>query len=124
MRWLVAILLAVSQAWVYAGEEPGGSVLVQVSFVTGLQHHGANKAFDKLKVGDALQLEREPHHPDDPNAIRVEWRGRTLGYVSADANESIARQIDFGNRLRARVVRLSKHRNPDRRVEIEIYLPF
>lgn len=122
--WLVAILLLASQAAAFAGEQARASVLVQVSFVTGLQQHGGNKVFGELEVGDALTLVREPQHPVDGNAIRVEWRGQPLGYVAVESNASVARQMDFGNRLRARVVRLSKHRDPDRRVEIEIFLPY
>jgi hypothetical protein len=124
VRWLVAILLLGSQAAAFAGEQARASVLVQVSFVTGLQRHGGNKVFSELEVGDALTLVREPQHSDDGNAIRVEWRGQPLGYVAVESNASVARQMDFGNRLRARVVRLSKHRDPDRRVEIEIFLPY
>ena len=124
VRWLVAILLLAFQATAFAGEQARASVLVQVSFVTGLKQHGGNKVFRELEVGDVLTLVREPQHPADGNAIRVEWRGQPLGYVAVESNASVARQMDFGNRLRARVVRLSKHRDPDRRVEIEIFLPY
>ena len=96
---------------------------MQVSFVAGFQHYQGNEVFKRLKVGDALRLVRERENSADPNAIRVEWSGYILGYVPEDVNANLARQMDFGNRLRARVVRLSRHRDPDRRVEMEIYLP-
>ncbi len=97
--------------------------MVQVCFVSSFGEHDGRRVFSRLKPGDSLQLRREPDNPHDVNAVRIEWQGHTLGYVPGDANEGIARQLDFGNRLRARISRLSKHRDPDRRVEIEIILP-
>jgi hypothetical protein len=75
-----------------------------------------------MKVGDALALIREPDNPHDPQAVRVEWHGRKLGYVPRKENEAVARQLDHGNRLQARIVRLSKHRDPWKRIEFEVYL--
>lgn len=123
MQWYAATVLALFLTWAYAGEQQQAYLLVQVSYVAGFEQYEGKKVFARLKVGDTLQLVREPKNSHDANAIRVEWRGRTLGYVPTNANQSLARQLDFGNRLRARVMRLSKHRDPDRRVEMEIYLP-
>jgi len=39
------------------------------------------------------------------------------------ANEAVARQLDHGNRLEARIVRLTRHRDPWKRIELEVYLP-
>src|SRR5689334_23732236 len=36
----------------------------------------------------ALDLVREPENPHDANAVRVEWRGRKLGYVPRRDNRS------------------------------------
>lgn len=123
MRWLAATGLATCLILAHAEEVPDAYLLVQVSFVAGFQHHEGKKLFSRLKVGDSLQLVRELGNAHDPDAIRVEWRHHTLGYVPQNANENLARQLDFGNRLRARITRLSRHRDPDRRVEMEIFLP-
>jgi hypothetical protein len=37
-------------------------------------------------------------------------------------NEAVARQLDRGNRLQARIARLTKHRDPWKRIEFEILL--
>jgi hypothetical protein len=42
--------------------------------------------------------------------------------VPRKENEAVARQLDRGNRLRARIVRLSKHRDPWKRIEFEVFL--
>ena len=76
-----------------------------------------------MRVGDSLQLVREPGNIHDVNAVRVQWQGHIIGYVPRNESETLARQFDFGNRLRGRITRLSKHRDPNRRVEMEIYVP-
>ena len=124
MRWIAILVLGVFLAPVQAAERADATLLVQVSFVAGFRHYDGNKVFKQLKVGDTLRLVRERQNSADPNAIRVEWFGHVLGYVPEGENASLARQMDFGNRLRARVVRLSRHRDPDRRVEMQIFLPF
>jgi hypothetical protein len=123
MRWITVCALGALLTTSHAEERVDATLVVQVSFVAGFQHHEGNKVFDRLKVGDTLRLVRERRNTADSNAIRVEWTGHVLGYVPGSVNADLARQMDFGNRLRARVVRLSRHRDPDRRVEMEIYLP-
>lgn len=123
MRWMIVCALGVFLATAHAQEQSEAALIVQVSFVAGFQDYEGNKVFKQLKVGDPLRLVRERQDPAHPNAVRVEWSGHILGYVPEAANANLARQMDFGNRLRARVVRLSRHRDPDRRVEMEIYLP-
>jgi hypothetical protein len=75
-----------------------------------------------LQFGDALDLVREEDNPHDPNAVRVEWRGRKLGYVPRRQNAALAWGLDRGTPMRARVSRLTEHPNPARRIEFEVYL--
>lgn len=123
MRWLAATGVAACLVPSHAAEPVDAYLLVQVCFVSGFGQYDGRRVFSRLKLGDPLQLRREPDNPHDVNAVRIEWQGHTLGYLPGDANQGIARQLDFGNRLRARISRLSKHRDPDRRVEIEVILP-
>jgi hypothetical protein len=69
-----------------------------------------------------LTLVREADNPYDARAVRVEWQGRKLGYVPKKENEAVARQLDRGNPLEARIVQLRKHRDPWKRIEFEIFL--
>ena len=75
-----------------------------------------------LRVGDALELAREPANPHDANAIAVTWRGRKLGYVPRRDNAALAWGLDRGERLQARISRLAPHPNPARRIEIEVFM--
>ena len=124
MRWIAVSVLTLCSTLACAESHADARLLLQVSFVAGLQSYEGKRLFSRLRVGDELQLRREPDNAHDENAIRVEWHGRLLGYLPRGGNESLARQMDLGNRLRARIVRLNRHRDPDRRLEVEIYLQY
>jgi hypothetical protein len=120
----VALLFLVTWfALAQADEVVSSRILVQTSFVSDFQHHHGKRLYSGMRVGDSLRLIREPGNADDANAVRVEWQGHVIGYVPHLENEALARQFDFGNRFEGRITRLSKHRDPNRRVEIEIYTP-
>ncbi len=71
--------------------------------VAGFQHAQGAEVLDELRVGDALELVREPGNPHDPMAIRIDWRGVKLGYVSRGDNAPLARMLDGGKNLTARI---------------------
>ncbi len=123
MRCIAIACLATWFAFAHADEVGSPSILVQTSFVAGFQHHDGKRLFSSMHVGDVLSLVRETHNVHDANAIRVEWQGNIIGYVPRNENEALARQFDFGNRLHGRITRLSRHRDPNRRVEFEVYVP-
>lgn len=56
-----------------------------------------------LVPGIRLGCRREPENHVDPLAIRIELGGRKLGYVPRANNEVIARLMDGGARIEARV---------------------
>ena len=116
---LVACLLAGAGAHAQDSEV---RMLVQNSPLAGFRYYQGKALWDEMKVGDALALVREAGNPHDANAVRVEWQGHQLGYVPRKENEAVARQLDRGNRLQARIVRLSKHRDPWKRIEFEVFL--
>jgi hypothetical protein len=76
-----------------------------------------------MKVGDRLQLVREPDNPYDSNAVRVDWRGAVLGYVPRRDNAAVARQLDRGAALEARVAGLRENRNHSVRIEFDVVAP-
>jgi hypothetical protein len=97
-------------------------ILVQSSQLAGFQYHEGRQLWSQLRVGDPLALVREPGNPHDARAVRVEWSGHLLGYVPRAENEALARQLDRGNKLEARIVRLTRHRDPRKRIEFEVFL--
>jgi HIRAN domain len=96
-------------------------VLVQSSPIAGFRYHDAPKIWDELQAGDTLALVHEPGNPHDKNAVRVEWRGRMLGYVPRKENAALAWALARGERLSARVSRLRDSPNPRERIEFEVF---
>ena len=76
-----------------------------------------------MRVGDVLTLIREPDNRHDGKAVRVEWRGHKIGYVPRRENADVARLMDGGQMLTARIVRLAEVRDPWSRVRFEILIP-
>jgi hypothetical protein len=97
-------------------------ILVQSSPLAGFNYHQAPEVWQGMRVGDALQLAREPDNAYDGKAVRVEWRGHKLGYVPRAQNAALAWAMDRGDILNARVSRLQPHRNPRKRIEFEVYV--
>lgn len=97
-------------------------MLVQSSPLAGFRYHRAAELWPHLRVGDALELERERENPHDAHAVGVSWRGSKLGYVPRRENGAIAWALDRGERLHARISRLAEHPNPARRLEFEVFI--
>jgi hypothetical protein len=116
---LAALFLAVAAPAVLAQSV---QLVVQSSPLAGFRYGEGAALWPELRVGDALSLVREADNPHDPNAVRVDWRGRRLGYVPRRDNAAVAWGLDRGAALRARVSRLAEHPNPARRVEFEVYI--
>jgi hypothetical protein len=116
---LISLLLALTAPGACAGTV---KVLVQSSPLAGFQYHDGQALWPELREGDALALVREPDNPHDVHAVRVEWHGRMLGYLPRAENRSVAAEMDRGSRVEARIARLVAHRNPWRRLLIEVFV--
>lgn len=119
---LAAVCVAVASA-AHAGDVPARvRMLVQSSPLAGFRHAQAEEVWVELRVGDPLSLVREPDNPHDANAVRVEWRGRKLGYVPRRDNPALAWALDRGEALHARISRAEWHPNPARRIAFEVFV--
>lgn len=96
-------------------------LIVARSPLAGFGHYDAGAHFDEMHVGDALALVREPDNPHDANAVRVEWRGIKLGYLPRRENLAVARELDHGGKIEARIAALSHHPDPRKRLLIELF---
>jgi hypothetical protein len=115
---LIAVLLAMVPLRVHAE----ASIIVQQSPLAGFQYYDGKTLWDEMKLGDALTLVRERDNPHDANAVRVEWNGSRLGYIPRRENADVARQMDRGAAVKARIVKLTEARNPWQRVLFEVYV--
>jgi hypothetical protein len=107
----------------FARAESESYILLQDSPLAGFQFHEGKVLWSQLKEGDALTLIREPDNHYDPKAIRVEWQGHKLGYVPRRENLDLARLMDNGQQLHARITRLQQARNPWERIRLEVLAP-
>jgi len=122
MRRLVLLLLT----WVWAPPlfaQVGAHILLQDSPLAGFQYHAGKALWPQMQVGDSLTLVREPDNSHDAKAVRVEWRGHKIGYVPRRENADVARFMDGGEVLTARIARLAEVRDPWSRVRFEIMVP-
>lgn len=120
--WLLAAILAATATAGAQEKQVTARILLQESPLAGFQFHEGKQIWGELRVGDPLQLVREADNPHDGRAVRVEWRGHFLGYVPRADNEAVARLLDRGARLEARIARLRESRNPWQRVLFEVYV--
>ena len=97
-------------------------VLVQCSPLAGSQYHALAEVRTEIRLHDRLTLAREPNNRHDRNAVRVDWRGHPLGYIPRSENRAVARALDAGERLEARITLLRDDPNPWRCLEFAVYL--
>jgi hypothetical protein len=118
--WLLLFVAAACTRPAHAAE---ALIVVQRSPLAGFRHYDGREAWPGLRVGERLALVRETDNPYDANAVRVEWRGRMLGYVPQRENAAVARHLDRGTPLEARVAALRENRNRSVRIEFEVVAP-
>ena len=97
-------------------------ILVHSSPLAGFQYHAGETVWSQLAVGDVLTLVREAGNPHDANAVRVEWRGRMLGYLPRAENVSVAAEMDRGTRISARIGALRDDPNPWQRLRVDVFV--
>lgn len=120
-RWVWLCLLLMTGAAPAA--EISAQILVQSSPLAGFQYYAGKTVWDELQQGDTLMLVREPDNVHDSQAVRVEWHGVKLGYVPRRDNVAVARMLDNGTLVNARITRLTKSRNPWQRILFDVYVP-
>ncbi len=98
------------------------SLLIQRSTLAGFRYYEAPSLAGAFRLGEALDLVREPDNPHDANAVRVEWQGRKLGYVPRSSNAALAWAMDRGETVTARVARDEALRRNSRRVVFDVLL--
>lgn len=121
MKVLLFALLFLTGPAVGAG--PSARIVVQHAPLAGFVYYDGDAVWKDINTGDRLLLAREPQNAHDANAVRIEWQGRMLGYVPRKDNADLARQMDHGANVEARVTALEKFANGRRRISYLIYVP-
>jgi len=113
----VALLLALIAT---RGQAQEVTLVVQSSPLAGFRYHAAAEVWEQLRVGDRLELAREPDNAHDRNAVSVSWHSRRLGYVPRHQNAALAWALDRGASFTARISRIAPDAPPSRRLEFEV----
>ncbi len=118
---LLLLLSGAGNAW---AQQPvaEAKIYLQSSRLAGFKYYEGRKLWPQLKRGDDLTLVREADNPHDGNAIAVEWQGHKLGHVPRADNAALARFMDHGQRLEARITALPKEKRRGRWIEFEVYM--
>src|SRR6476469_860360 len=98
------------------------AMMVRNSPLAGFRYNDGRLVWNDMRAGDALALVREPDNPFDAAAIRLEWNGRKIGYVPRE-NGALARELDAGKTVEARIIELSKRRNGRHLIGYDILVP-
>lgn len=122
LRWISAALACLCLPGPAMAEEV--RMLVQSSPLAGFQYHAGATLWDRLHVGDKLQLVREADNAHDRRAVRVEWQGMQLGYLPRAENRAVAAEMDRGMRVEGRIARLNEAADPWQRLLIDVYVVF
>ena len=120
VRKIALFLVGLGIAQIAAAESV--KILVQSSPLAGSQYYAAARVWNDIRIGDRLTLTRETDNRHDRNAVRVDWQGQQIGYVPRAEDSAVARALDAGEKLEARVSKRRDDPDPWRRIEFEVYL--
>jgi hypothetical protein len=82
---------------------PPEPVSIYTGAVRGFQYHRGPAVLHRLRLGDVLQLVREPDNEYDEHAVAVHWNGQQLGYLPREENHTMAVMLDRKIRLNATI---------------------
>lgn len=91
--------------------------------IAGLQHYRGNDLAELIKVGDQLDLQRQPNNPHDPNAIIVMWHNNKIGYIPRALAQDINRQLTAGMSIDATIIDIKPVRFGRKWIKIRLANP-
>ena len=98
------------------------AILIQTSSIAGFQFYDGEHIWNRLSIGNVLQLIREPDNPYDENAVGIYWRNSKLGYLPRVENTAVAQMMDQEQEMTARISSKKESFNPWERLAIEVWL--
>jgi len=90
-------------------------------YIAGFQYYDGIEQEQILKENDGLFLKREAQNPHDCYAIEVFRGNKKLGYLPREENKVIARMMDQGIAMKARIIKIDPESHPYRRVKMNVF---
>ena len=102
--------------------EPKATKEIRLSspYIAGFQYYNGVELEQILKENDSLILKRESQNTHDCYAIEVFSGSNKLGYLPRDENKVIARMMDQGMAVKARIIKINPEVNPYRKVKMKV----
>lgn len=94
--------------------------IVYSGYIAGYQYHKGAQMEHLFKQGTEFLLKAEPQNPFDNDAVAVYYDNARIGFIPPDTNADIAKRIQQGEPLKARVTRIEPQSDPWERVYVEV----
>ena len=89
-------------------------------YIDGYQYHKGAQMEHLFKKGTEFSLKPEPENPFDDDAVAIYYDEDRIGFIPPDTNVEIARRIQKGEPLKARIARIEPQSDPWERVFVEV----
>lgn len=103
--------------------EPKATREIRLSspYIAGFQYYQGLELEQVLKEKDGLILKREPQNAHDCYAIEVYFGSSKVGYLPRVENKVIARMMDQGMTVKAKIIKIKPEEHPYRRVKANVF---
>ena len=91
-------------------------------YIAGFQYYNGPELEKLLKENDKLTLQRQVENPHDYFAVEIFYKNQKLGYLPRTDNKIVARMMDQGEQLKARIRSIDPDAHPFSRVKVRVYL--
>ena len=91
--------------------------------VAGFSYYEGVLAFEKLKIGEKVNLKAEPQNTYDKNAVEIFHGDHKLGYIPRGVNREISKLLVSGHDcFEARVQWVDGETHPENQVGVIVYV--
>ena len=93
-------------------------------YIAGFQRYDGMLVLSDIKPGALLDMVPEPDNPYDPEAVKLEFNGVKLGYMSKEKNGLAALLAFYGHDdvLECRVTQVNPEADPWKQVRVSLFV--
>lgn len=102
-------------------EKPVREIRLSSPYLAGFQYYQGPEIEPQLGESNLLTLKREPTNPHDCYAIEVFQNSAKLGYLPRAENKVIARLMDQGVEVKARILNVDPEVYAYRKVKMKVF---
>ena len=112
------LLLGEGNTTVYVKKQ---KILLATVFISGYPYYDGPEVENQVETGMPLLLNRQPHNRYDKAAVEVFTGEAKLGYLPRPENREIARLMDHGTEVKAKITELTPDAYPFGNVKVEVW---